>query len=157
MYAVTSTWLVSLTRATFRSAEFGFFGVVVYTRVHTPRRWGLPLRAAVLTLAILSRRPLRTSWLMVGMYRLSRLILVTAFTCSAVLRSFSSLCTAVTPCRVTPRPGVSHTLAHRISSMHRGHANWPGVQACLQASQPQAPYRPGTIDHNTFIRWRRSK
>jgi len=24
--------------ATFRSAEFGFFGVVVYTRVHTPRR-----------------------------------------------------------------------------------------------------------------------
>src|ERR1700761_1212983 len=71
MYAVTSIWLVSLTRATFRSAEFGFFGVVVYTRVHTPRRCGLPLRAAVLTLAILSRRPLRTSWLMVGMYRLS--------------------------------------------------------------------------------------
>src|SRR5258705_411224 len=83
MYAVTSTWLVSLTRATFRSAEFGFFGVVVYTRVHTPRRCGLPLRAAVLTLAILSRRPLRTSWLMVGMYRLSVLLLVT----SAVLKS----------------------------------------------------------------------
>ncbi|CNI63752.1 Uncharacterised protein [Mycobacterium tuberculosis] len=61
MYAVTSTWLVSFTRATFRSAEFGFFGVVVYTRVHTPRRCGLPFRAAVLTLAILSRRPLRTS------------------------------------------------------------------------------------------------
>ena len=54
-------WLVSLTRATFRSAVFGFFGVVVYTRVHTPRRCGLPLRAAVLTLATLSRRPLRTS------------------------------------------------------------------------------------------------
>src|SRR6266545_4840591 len=38
MYAVTSIWLVSRTRATLRSAEFGFLGVVVYTRVHTPRR-----------------------------------------------------------------------------------------------------------------------
>jgi hypothetical protein len=32
--------LVSRTRATLRSAEFGFLGVVVYTRVHTPRRCG---------------------------------------------------------------------------------------------------------------------
>src|ERR1700733_12535446 len=101
MYAVTSTWLVSLTRATFRSAEFGFFGVVVYTRVHTPRRCGLSLRAAVLTLAILSRRPLRTSWLMVGMYRLSVLLLITA---SAVTSLFSSLCTAVLARSRTPRP-----------------------------------------------------
>jgi hypothetical protein len=38
MYAVTSIWLLSFTRATLRSAEFGFLGVVVYTRVHTPRR-----------------------------------------------------------------------------------------------------------------------
>ena len=28
--------LVNLTLATLRNAEFGFFGVVVYTRVHTP-------------------------------------------------------------------------------------------------------------------------
>ena len=40
--------LVSLTRATLRRAEFGFFGVVVYTRVHTPRRCGEPLSAGVL-------------------------------------------------------------------------------------------------------------
>ena len=39
-----------VTRATLRSAEFGFFGVVVYTRVHTPRRCGLPLRAGGLDL-----------------------------------------------------------------------------------------------------------
>src|SRR5215203_3132021 len=58
--------LVRRTRATLRSAEFGFFGVVVYTRVHTPRRCGEPLRAGVLTLVVLSCRPLRTSWLMVG-------------------------------------------------------------------------------------------
>jgi hypothetical protein len=32
--------LVNRTRATLRSAEFGFFGVVVYTRVHTPRFCG---------------------------------------------------------------------------------------------------------------------
>src|SRR5664279_2266736 len=67
MYAVTSTWLVSLTRATFRSAEFGFFGVVVYTRVHTPRRCGLPLSAGVFVLPILSVRPLRTNCWIVGM------------------------------------------------------------------------------------------
>src|SRR3954463_6238836 len=71
MYAVTSTWLVSLTRATFRSAEFGFLGVVVYTRVHTPRRCGLPLSAAVLVLVTLSWRPLRTSCWIGGMDRLS--------------------------------------------------------------------------------------
>src|SRR3954452_21513710 len=57
---------VSLTRATLRSAEFGFLGVVVYTRVHTPRRWGEPLSAGVLVLPTLSWRPFRTSWLIVG-------------------------------------------------------------------------------------------
>src|SRR5215471_13318556 len=40
MYAVTSMPPEMRTRATLRSAEFGFFGVVVYTRVHTPRRCG---------------------------------------------------------------------------------------------------------------------
>src|SRR5919112_5160524 len=58
--------LESRTRATLRSAEFGFFGVVVYTRVHTPRRWGEPFSAGVLDFDTLSWRPLRTSWLMVG-------------------------------------------------------------------------------------------
>ena len=37
IYAVTSCPLVKRTRATFRSAEFGFFGVVVNTFKHTPR------------------------------------------------------------------------------------------------------------------------
>src|SRR3954447_17795065 len=59
--------LVSRTRATLRSAEFGFFGVVVYTRVHTPRRCGEPLSAGALVFSTLSSRPLRTSWLIVGM------------------------------------------------------------------------------------------
>src|SRR4051812_41661204 len=59
--------LVSRTRATLRSAEFGFFGVVVYTRVHTPPRWGEPFSAGVLVFSTLSSRPLRTSWLIVGM------------------------------------------------------------------------------------------
>src|ERR687886_47191 len=66
MYVVTSIPLVSRTRATLRSAEFGFFGVVVYTRVHTPRRCGLPLSAGVLVLSTLSSRPLRTSCWIVG-------------------------------------------------------------------------------------------
>src|SRR3954468_25096859 len=59
--------LVSRTRATLRSAEFGFFGVVVYTRVHTPRRWGEPFSAGVLVFSTLSSRPLRTSCWIVGM------------------------------------------------------------------------------------------
>src|SRR3954447_7068831 len=58
--------LVSRTRATLRRAEFGFFGVVVYTRVQTPRRCGAPLRAGVLVLSCFCSRPLRTSWAMVG-------------------------------------------------------------------------------------------
>src|SRR3954462_11067957 len=66
------------TRATLRSAEFGFFGVVVYTRVQTPRRCGaatfflrpLPdFRPGVESFFGLGLRPLRMSWLVVGMRR----------------------------------------------------------------------------------------
>ena len=42
MYAVTSIPLVSRTRATLRRAEFGFLGVEVKTRTHTPRFCGDP-------------------------------------------------------------------------------------------------------------------
>src|SRR4051812_24998283 len=70
MYAVTSMPLVKRTRATLRSAEFGFFGVFVYTRVHTPRRCGAPLSAGVLPLTGFDFRPLRTSCWMVGTTRL---------------------------------------------------------------------------------------
>src|ERR1041384_3692044 len=66
---------VMRTRATLRSAEFGFFGVVVYTRVQTPRRCGaatrflrpLPdFRPGVASFLVLGLRPLRTSWEVVG-------------------------------------------------------------------------------------------
>src|SRR6478735_7934032 len=80
MYAVTSIWLVRRTRAILRSAEFGFFGVIVRTWRQTPRFWGAPgidtwrcrrlfqfLRmAGALILEILRLRPWRTSWLIVG-------------------------------------------------------------------------------------------
>src|SRR3954468_9310280 len=66
MYAVTSMPLTSRTRATLRSAEFGFLGVVVYTRVHTPRFCGLFRIAGDLLLEASVWRPLRTSWLIVG-------------------------------------------------------------------------------------------
>src|SRR5699024_6008594 len=58
--------LESFTRATLRSAELGFLGVVVYTRVQTPRRCGLPLSAGVLVWPARALRPLRTSCWMVG-------------------------------------------------------------------------------------------
>src|ERR671938_449459 len=68
--------LVSRTRATLRSAEFGFLGVVVYTRVQTPRRWGAAtrrlraladFRPGVATFFLGVLRPLRTSCEVVGM------------------------------------------------------------------------------------------
>src|SRR5437868_6954990 len=64
------------TRATLRSAEFGFLGVVVYTRVQTPRRWGaatfflrpLPdFRPGVASFLVFGVRPLRISCEVVGM------------------------------------------------------------------------------------------
>src|ERR1017187_2174790 len=58
--------LVSLTRATLRSAEFGFFGVWVYTRVQTPRFCGQDCRAGLAVLYFGAVRPLRTILLNVG-------------------------------------------------------------------------------------------
>src|SRR5579884_272612 len=67
---------VSRTRATLRRAEFGFFGVVVKTRVQTPRRWGAAtfflrpfpdFRPGVESFLAGFLRPLLTSWLVVGM------------------------------------------------------------------------------------------
>src|SRR5580692_2816912 len=65
--------LVSRTRATFRRAEFGFLGVVVNTRVQTPRRWGAPFRAGVFVFDCLDCRPLRTSCSIVGTRDLSEM------------------------------------------------------------------------------------
>ncbi len=62
---------MSRTFATLRSAEFGFFGVVVYTRVQTPRRCGERPSAGTLLLVTGLVRPLRISWLMVGIRYLS--------------------------------------------------------------------------------------
>jgi hypothetical protein len=50
IYVVTSIPLVNRTRATFRNAEFGFFGVCVYTRVQTPRFCGQPSSAGLAVL-----------------------------------------------------------------------------------------------------------
>src|SRR3954451_14958807 len=72
------------TRATLRSAEFGFLGVVVYTRVQTPRRCGaatfflrpLPdFRPGVASFLVFGWRPLRISCDVVGM-RLAMLAVV---------------------------------------------------------------------------------
>src|SRR5580704_17796352 len=63
---MTSKPLVRRTFATLRNAEFGFFGVVVYTRVQTPRFCGLRFSAGTLLFDTGATRPLRTSWLIVG-------------------------------------------------------------------------------------------
>jgi hypothetical protein len=61
MYAVTSILLERRTRAILRRAEFGFFGVLVYTRVQTPRFWGQDFKATEAVLLLICSRPLRTS------------------------------------------------------------------------------------------------
>src|SRR5678815_2764257 len=66
IYVVTSIPLVRRTRATLRSAEFGFFGVWVNTRTQTPRFCGLSCSAGLLVFVRTLSRPLRTSWLIVG-------------------------------------------------------------------------------------------
>ena len=48
---------VRRTRHTLRSAEFGFFGVVVYTRTQTPRFCGQALRAGDAVLKRAAVRP----------------------------------------------------------------------------------------------------
>src|SRR5580704_13819209 len=44
---------------------------MVWTRVHTPRRWGAPFSAGVFVLSVLDSRPWRTSCWMVGTPNLS--------------------------------------------------------------------------------------
>src|SRR5690606_17614949 len=66
MYAFTSFPLVNLTLATFRMAEFGFLGVVVYTRVQTPLRWGHESKATDLLFLVIVALPFRTNCEIVG-------------------------------------------------------------------------------------------
>src|SRR3954451_14255687 len=64
---MTSKPLVRRTLATLRSAEFGFFGVVVYTRVQTPRFCGDCCNAGTFLRDFCTIRGLAISWLIVGM------------------------------------------------------------------------------------------
>ena len=66
MYAVTSKPLDSLTRATFLKAEFGFFGVVVYTFTQTPLLSGYFSSAGTLFLVICFTLFFFNNWLIVG-------------------------------------------------------------------------------------------
>src|SRR6185436_10818072 len=66
---MTSMPLLRRTRATLRSAEFGFFGVVVYTRTQTPRFCGLDWSAGAFVRDFWITRLRRMSWLIVGIVR----------------------------------------------------------------------------------------
>jgi hypothetical protein len=66
MYAVVSFPLDNITRATFRSAEFGFLGVIVLTTRQTPRFCGQESKMGDLLFCGFLRRPNRTNWLIVG-------------------------------------------------------------------------------------------
>src|SRR3954451_8860580 len=88
MYAVTSVPVDSRTRAIFRRAEFGFFGVIVLTCRHTPRFCGHPCMAGCLGLERWTTRGLRINWLIVGMNRSCRpAVRVGAVVSAAIPRS----------------------------------------------------------------------
>ncbi len=57
MYVVTSAPFVNRARATFRSAELGFFGVCVFTCVHTPRFSGQASSAGDFVFVLIFSRP----------------------------------------------------------------------------------------------------
>ena len=61
IYAFTSRPFVNRTRATFLNAEFGFFGVCVFTNRHTPRRCGQVDNAGDLLFFFATDRGLRTN------------------------------------------------------------------------------------------------
>jgi hypothetical protein len=61
MYAVTSVPPVKRTRAIFRRAELGFFGVVVETLVQTPLFCGEPSSAGAVDFFVTFTLLLRTS------------------------------------------------------------------------------------------------
>src|SRR6185503_20513281 len=103
---------MSRTRATLRSAEFGFFGVVVYTRVHTPRRCGHPFSAGVLLLLTLALRPLRTSCWMVGTGSASPFGLAAAP--SFVFLLYRLLYVWTGSCRLSPTPAVGRVARRRM-------------------------------------------
>src|SRR6478672_8613375 len=108
--------LVRRTRATLRSAEFGFFGVCVNTRTHTPRFCGLFWSAGLLVFVRTLSRPLRTSWLIVGTVRT----------------------TPVTRASVRRTRIHEHTTAARTSARHA-----PSVE-CSRPQEPQDGPAPGT-------------
>src|SRR5690606_130257 len=68
MYAFTSLPLVNLTLATLRIAELGFLGVVVYTRVQSPRRCGHESKAADLLFLVILALPFRSNCEIVGIF-----------------------------------------------------------------------------------------
>src|SRR3954468_3539114 len=167
--------LVRRTRATLRSAEFGFFGVVVYTRVQTPRRWGEPFNAGVLVFSTLSSRPLRTSWLIVGMGGLDLLPalgralgVVLCSSCSVVPVLLGSPPAQVVSHRPTPAVGrvalplgrplptdrTRSPLATRRRHLRPSAGRWspvsgsdPDTQAHREREQAQGIL--GTADHDT--------
>src|SRR5215211_2441543 len=134
---------VRRTRATLRSAEFGFFGVVVYTRVQTPRRWGEPFNAGVLVFSTLSSRPLRTSWLIVGMGGLDLLpALGRALECVALLVVLAG----AGPQGTFPILAASHPPAPavgRVAHPGTGRCSSDRIRSPLATRRRHPPAEPG--------------
>src|SRR5919112_4351174 len=126
-------------------------------RVQTPRRWGEPFSAGVLVFSTLSSRPLRTSWLIVGMGGLDLLPALGravdgASLCRVPVLPGSYPSPAVTQHR-SPRSGVSPFPGPAGGSNRIGRPPRLGATTCRQAhrEREQAQGTLGTADHDTRV------
>src|SRR6478672_11800758 len=133
---------VSRTRATLRSAELGFFGVWVNTRVHTPRRWGEPFSAGVFDFSGFVSRPLRTSCWIVGT-RLLRAWIHGA-NCGAPGRHPGVEAAGREECMTSESSPLDNAVWHALTTHHRGFAEVAGSARRYhpEASVFAAPEKP---------------
>jgi hypothetical protein len=124
---------VSRTRAILRRAEFGFFGETVRTIRQTPRFWGFPLSAGALLFFIMRARPLRTSWLIVGIVSS---LLIEGVICMAQTRTIPTL------------EEADAALRHQKSVIN---ANWQQKRPRRPALRAGPGGAPGTVDITTSI------
>src|SRR5271157_1352865 len=121
--------LVSRTRATLRSAAFGFFGVWVYTRVQTPRFCGQDCSAGLAVLYFGAVRPLRTSWLNVGTV------------CSSFVRPASSDWHSLSKLSAA----LGRTTCAESAAAHKVYPSLGGLGSHLLPILPRQAPKPGNV------------
>src|SRR6187551_3788269 len=135
---------VRRTRHTLRSAEFGFFGVVVYTRRHTPRFCGQERSAGDAVRVLMTSLPRRISCCTVGIEKKPFYGRVNG---GPVLGEREGSRTACHVKRRIPTPlarhqeGAPHTPIYAPVPLHDHGAGRPVIRGWARAPQARWPTR----------------